>query len=315
MNRNYPSMPPGAIIGYLDNGKPVRIVAGGSGEGEDDTATGQGSAAGDATGDAGQQNGQDGTSTAGAVVTGQDGGGSGGTAGGDDKTNRTISAIRDDFKAERSRRQALEKQLADLQAAQNTRAEEDKARNLALAKAFGFAPDETPDPAKLAADLKAAQEQTATEIAKRETRERELTIELETRRRAAKLGADPDLLADSRSFMNAVSKLDPSGDSFGDDLADAIKRAVEANPSLKGAAAAASTAAAGEAPKPGNQSATTAPPARSGGEHNGAAGGNRQWTDDDVAALPKTREGARQLQEAIDAGLLQDLGFGPRKKR
>jgi hypothetical protein len=307
MFTTHPSMQPGAIIGYRKSGAPIRLIAGGSGEGDGDTGTtGQeGGTGGDAGAGTGQQ--QDpGSGTAGHDGTGT--AASTGDAGDGDKTARTIEAIRGDFKTERSRRQALEQQLTDLKTAQAQQAEQEKARNLALAKAFGFAPDEPPDPAKLAADLEAARQQTAAEIAKGQARERELTIELETRRRAARLGADPELLADSRSFMTTVSRLDPASESFGEDLAVAIVQAVTANPSLKIGATTATTA---EPPKPPvNQSATTAPPARSGGEHNAAPGGSRQWTREDVV-----RATPSEVNQAIRDGLLVELGFAPPKSR
>jgi len=35
----------------------------------------------------------------------------------------------------------------------------------------------------------------------------------------------------------------------------------------------------------------------------------------DVNALPRTAAGGDELQDAIDAGLLVDLGYGPTKNR
>ena len=64
-----------------------------------------------------------------------------------------------------------------------------------------------------------------------------------------------------------------------------------------------------------NAAETTAPSARSGGGHDGATGGNRQWTMADVNALPRTAAGGDALQDAIDAGLLRDLGYGPSNGR
>jgi len=59
----------------------------------------------------------------------------------------------------------------------------------------------------------------------------------------------------------------------------------------------------------------TAPPGRPGGGHDGSAAGNGQWTMADVNALPRTAAGGDELQDAIDAGLLRDLGYGPTKNR
>lgn len=60
---------------------------------------------------------------------------------------------------------------------------------------------------------------------------------------------------------------------------------------------------------------TTAPPGRPGAEYDSSAGANRQWTLDDVNALPRTAAGGQELQDAIDAGLLRDLGYGPSRGR
>lgn len=244
MNSTYhPSMAPGTIIGYRRNGTPIRLLAGGSGEGDDGGTSNTGQEGGNAgTGQqdtGGGQGGGQGPSNSGTSSTGA---GSGGGAGaGDDQTAKVIEAIRGDYKAERSRRQALEKDLADLKAAQTQRDEETKARNLALAKALGLQVDETPDPEKLAADLKQAREEIQSRVTQAQARERELTIELQLMRQAAKHGANPELLADSRTFMAKVAKLDPASDSFGDDLGDAIKAAVESNPAYKLAQAASTT--------------------------------------------------------------------------
>lgn len=314
----HPSMAPGAIIGYRKNGAPIRLIAGGSGEGDGDgTTTSQdgGDAGTGQTSTGDQAGGQE------PPVTTTSTGAATATAGDGDQTAKVIEAIRGDYKAERTKRQQLEKDLAAIRDAQVQRDDETKARNLALAKALGLQVDETPDPEKLAAELAAERKAKQDAIDASTARERELTVELNLMRQAAKHGANPELLADSRTFMAKVAKLDPSSDSFGDDLGDAIKTAVEANPAYKLAQATAPAKPAasdgqgdGAGSSGGNGSKTTAPPARSGGEHNGSAGGQRQWTMDDVNRLPRNRKGAAQLQEAIDAGYLAELGYGPGKK-
>jgi hypothetical protein len=317
----HPSMTPGAIIGYRKNGTPIRLIAGGSGEGDGDggDTTGQdGAGSGNGTGDGttDRTGGDQGTGSG----SGHDGGGSGGTAGDDDKTARTVAAIRDDYKAERAKRQALERDLAAIKAAQAQQADSDKARNLALAKAFGFAPDEPPDPEKLASELAAERKAKQDAIDRSTARERELLVENELLKQARRHGADPDRLADSRSFMGKLGRLDPASDSFADDLADAIKTAVDANPAYKlqsattadGSKTGSGTGTgAGEGDgKAKNGSKTTAPPARSGGEHNGAPGGNRQWTDEDVA-----RATPQEVLAAQEAGLLVNLGVAPPRRK
>lgn len=54
--------------------------------------------------------------------------------------------------------------------------------------------------------------------------------ELAVYRNAARHGADPTRLADSRSFMAAIGKLDPTADDYDKQVSDAIKKAVEDHP-------------------------------------------------------------------------------------
>lgn len=95
-----------------------------------------------------------------------------------------------------------------------------------LAKAFGLK-EEAPDTEKLAASLTEAQS-TAQKAA------RELAIF----KAAAQVGADPNRLLDSNSFMTSVSQVDP-GD--GTAITAAINAALAANPILKAVQAAAAS--------------------------------------------------------------------------
>lgn len=54
--------------------------------------------------------------------------------------------------------------------------------------------------------------------------------ELAVYRNAARHGADPTRLADSRSFMAAIGALDPTADDYDKQVSDAIKKAVEDHP-------------------------------------------------------------------------------------
>ncbi|GAB3437456.1 hypothetical protein [Actinophytocola sediminis] len=92
----------------------------------------------------------------------------------------------------------------------------------AIAKALGLKQDEPPDPAKL-----------AEELTNERSSKRSALVELAVYRGAGKHDADPDALADSRAFMSALDKLDPSADDFPTKLGDAIKKAVQDNPKLK----------------------------------------------------------------------------------
>ncbi|MCW2904460.1 MAG: putative phage minor structural protein [Streptosporangiaceae bacterium] len=308
------SMPPGAIIGYRKNGAPIRIIAGADGrEGEGgEGGEGQDGGTGSAgAGGTGQQDGQDGGQ---AGTGGQAGGGTGsGSEGGsgagqdDDKTARTIAAIRADFKDERGKRQAAERELADVktaQAALQQALDADKADRAkqtdALAKALGLKPDDEPvSPEKLAAQLQEAQRLAEAEkqrASDAETRAADLLRQQQVER--AVLQAAPGLdanglaLLDSRSFLAKVSGLDPAAGDFADKLTDAIKTTAESNPAY--------------------QVTKRQPPSHKsgGGEFNGTPGGQRQWTDADV-----DKASPAELQKAIKDGLLVDLGAGNSPKR
>jgi len=328
MDGYIPSVTPGAIIGYNKHDRPIRLIGGGA----PDDDEGSGADGGQGTGAGGSQAGnQDGGSTGtggqgdGGTGTGQGAAqGSNGAAGGDGaQHSRAIDAVRSDFKAERAKRQKLEKDLADLQAANTRRAAAETERNRKLAIALGVAPDEPPDPEKLAAELAAERKAKQDAIDRSTARERELTVELQLLRQASRHGANPELLADSRSFMATLAGLDPSSEDFASDLGDAIKKAVEANPAYKitapgGPAADGQNAGGGGGAGSGSDgkkaagSKTTAPPARSGSDsgHQAAPGGNRQWTDEDVE-----KASPAELADAVDAGLLTGMGYHPRKKR
>lgn len=99
------------------------------------------------------------------------------------------------------------------------------------------------------------------------TKYQQTRIELAVYRAAAAHGGDPDALLDSRGFMTSAHALDPAADSFTQDVAAAIKAAVEANPKLRAAAP--------------TQSAAAAP---SGGDFGGGPAeprGPEEWSIDD----------------------------------
>lgn len=131
-----------------------------------------------------------------------------GDADGDDVPN-VIKALRDDFKAERARRQAAE-------AAQQQYLE-------AMAKGLGYTPETTPtDPAQL------SQELSAERIAAKEAR-----VALAVFRNASAAGGDPAALLDSAAFLTKVAALDPSDEAA---ITAAIQKAVTDNPQRLGAA-------------------------------------------------------------------------------
>ncbi len=187
-------------------------------------ADGSGSGSGDGTGDGGDGAGGDGGSS--------DGGGAGS---GDDSGKDTGQGKGDDLSATVKR---LEKELAD------ARRDAGKARTDAkkqaaddavnaltqqLGKALGFVKDDAPPDPKALADAIAQKDTT---ISEKESALRGKDVELAVWSRADKLSAKASALLDSRSFVNAISGLDPSEKGFQAALDNAIKDAVKDNPAF-----------------------------------------------------------------------------------
>lgn len=145
----------------------------------------------------------------------------------------------------------------------------------AIAKALGLKGDD--DPAK-AAQTAAEEREAAKAVAKN------LAVENAVLRMAAKQGANPDALTDSRSFMRQLEAIDPADAEFAAKVEEAIKAAVIANPALKSAA-----------PAP-------AAPARSGGPVGGGVPIPGQWTEEDLVG--KTPD---EIAKAKADGLLKTL--------
>jgi hypothetical protein len=190
------------------------------------------------------------------------------------KAKETAEAL-DKFKAEQAQQQAQQRE--------------------AFAKALGLAPDEPPTAEQLA-------EQLAAEKAARDSdrqRARQAAVELAVFRAAAAEQVDGNALLDSRAVAAELAELDPTAGDFQQRVAETVAKAA-ADPRYKPAAA--SEPAPTSAPEP---------PAipRSGGEFSGANNGPRQWTEADVQhATPD------ELQKAINQGLLEDMGFGPKRR-
>ncbi|MBO2461174.1 hypothetical protein [Actinomadura violacea] len=259
-------------IGVLPSGRIVWPVMGGAdddtddqdgGQDDRDTGGGQGGGSGAGQDDDDDGNGQD-------DDTDNDDGGDGGDGkagkdkprrtrdrrarAGDDKTERTIAAIRDDFKDERSKRQAaekataaLQKQLDDMQATQTKQMD-------ALAKALGLKKDDTPpspeEVAKnLGSKLQAAEAETETERKRADTAHanyREAAVQLAVYLAADDHDANPRALLDSARFLKSVAGLDPDADDFSSKIADAIDTAVEKNERLRKAKPRAAERSGGE---------------------------------------------------------------------
>lgn len=198
---------PGAIIGYRKNGLPIRLLAGGSGDGGDGGGTG---------GDGGNPGSNDGTGTGDGQGQPQNGG-TGGDGEGD------ISSLPDwAQKALRNARADAGKARTNAKAQAADQARQDLAQQIGKALGLVKDGDAAPDPAKLAEQLAGAQ-----------TEGQQARTELAVFRAAAKHGADPEKLLDSRKFADQLKDVDPTD---GKKISDLIKKAVEDNPSYRAAA-------------------------------------------------------------------------------
>jgi len=117
-----------------------------------------------------------------------------------------------------------------------------------------------PDPERLMA-----------QITEERNAHRGTATELAIYKGAAKYGADAGELADSRSFMAKLAKLDPSDEEFAKKVGAAIKQAVADNPKLKAAAP---------------------PPDRTSSDFNG--GGGSSSDPDDIDTIRAERRKRRQ---------------------
>ncbi|GAA0934910.1 hypothetical protein [Nonomuraea longicatena] len=146
-----------------------------------------------------------------------------------------------------------------------------------IGKALGLvAEEETPlDPQQVIEKLTAEKDSTAKERDAEKDRHRRALIELAVHRASTRLGADPDALLDSRSFLRNVRDMDPDGEAFSAALTGAIQKAVEDNPKFKASGA-------------------SGPPAKSGGEFTGGPGARasdpEQMTTDDFRAFRRSKK-------------------------
>lgn len=192
---------------------------------------------------------------------------------------KLVENLRGDVAAEKAKREALEQKAKDDQDALMKR----------VAAAFGLETDEAkpPTPEELAKQLEEAQ--TRTKASDDRARQRE--VELAVYKTAGKHGGDPDALLDSRSFANAISKLDPTAADFGEQVGKAVKAAVDSNKKL-----------AAKAPEPKEPESTPA----GGAPMDGAGGGKRQLGAADVARMTP-----KQITQAVQEGRLNAyLGSG-----
>lgn len=113
------------------------------------------------------------------------------------------------------------KEAGDARTAAKTKAAEEAKSELAqtIGKALGLINEDEPvDPAKLTEQLTV-----------KDNEAKQARVELAVFRAASEVGADPNMLLDSRSFLNKVAGLDPSDHAA---LAAAVSEAVAANPTF-----------------------------------------------------------------------------------
>ncbi|WP_327335857.1 hypothetical protein OG384_04285 [Streptomyces sp. NBC_01324] len=188
------------------------------------------------------------------------------------KFETLVANIRGDVDAEKAKREAAEAQVKKVQQDQADFVKK-------MATLFGVETDEAkpPTPEELAQQL--AEEQTRTKAS--DDRARQTTVELAVYKTASKHGGDPDALLDSRSFANAIAKLDPADNGFDAAVGSAVKAAVEANSKL-----------AAKAPKQEPE-----PTPAGGAPMDGAGGGKRQ-----LGAADAARMTPEELAKAVKDG-------------
>lgn len=181
---------------------------------------------------------------------------------------KLVENLRGDVAAEKAKRETAEQKAKDDQAAFMKK----------VAGAFGIETDDAkpPTPEELAKQL--AEEQTRTKAS--DDRARQTQVELAVYKTAGTHGGDPDALLDSRSFANAIAKLDPSAADFDEAVGKAVKAAVDSNAKL-----------AAKAPQ------SQPEPAPAGGAPmDGAPGGTRQLGEADRKRMT-TQEIAKATRE------------------
>lgn len=199
-----------------------------------------------------------------------------------DRAMKAIEALRGEVTAEKQKR-------VDAETAAKAAADQQQADMVKrLATAFGLPGGEEATPPTVEELAKQLEDQKAeTETTRALARQRD--VELAVYKAAGASGGDADALLDSRAFLRTIRDLDPTATSFADDVAEAIDKAVKANPKL-----------ALKQPEP------VAPPARGGADLSGTAGGKRQYTAAEVKAMSPD-----QIVKAREAGLLKDYMSGP----
>jgi hypothetical protein len=236
MTLHRPIIPPGTIVGYRRDGRPIHPICGAE-DGDGQTGnSGSGQPQGGNDGQPSGQNADPGSGGNGA----QDSSGSGQQTG---QSNIPSGQQQTSQSSQQDHGQApgkvedlpdwAQKVIRDTRneaAGNRTKANDAENKHQgtldAIAKALGLK-DEQPDPAKLAEQLQTSQAEG-----------RQRAVELAVYRTAAKHSADPEALLDSRGFASKVGDLDPNAADFTTKVDTAIQEAVSNNPKLKAAQAA-----------------------------------------------------------------------------
>jgi hypothetical protein len=216
---------PGAILGYLRNGKPVRLIAGGSESAPEPPANGDPAAV--TPPDSPQQQPAATELPAAAPEPSQQqppqaGGQQPGTV--DDLPGWAQKLIRETRTEAAAHRTKL-KELTDAQTAADTERQRQMDK---VAEAFGLKPGEV-TPEQIAAERDAAQERARAATATART----TAIELAAFRAAAALQADPNKVLDSRAFVATLDGLDPADPAFAALVSDRVAAALEVNPAWR----------------------------------------------------------------------------------
>lgn len=201
--------------------------------------------------------------TSGATQTGAAGAGSVGASGATDVASLPDWA------------QKLLKDTRDEAASYRTKAKEVEDQRQAsldaIAKALGLKPDDDPT----AAAKTAAEERDAARLEAKTAKVENAVLKI-----AAKHGASPEALTDSRAFMSKLAELDPAADDFATQIDAAVKEAVESNPALK---------------------VTPAVPARSGGPVGGGTPPAGQLSESDLEHMSASEIAKAEKEGRCDA--------------
>ncbi|WP_162795824.1 hypothetical protein [Nonomuraea lactucae] len=263
---------PGAIIGYRKSGAPIRLIAGGAPDGEGGEGQPQDTGA------------QEGAPEAGVTPP---------TPPAPEQEPVNPDAIRVDQlpswaqKLYRDLRKEAGDSRAALKEAQKAAEEAAKAKGPSaeelskqvqtefaqqIGKALGLIGEEQQQltPEQVIEQLTSERDTTAKERDSEKERHRRALIELAVHRAGSKMGADPDALLDSRSFLKKIRDLDVNADDFATKLGETIQLALDENPKYK-------------------VGSLAGPPARSGGEFAGGPGGRPPSSEPSIDDFRKRR--------------------------